>query len=47
MLNLKKQSEEKEIKIDEIEEDEDITSSVDEDDDDSVEDIIEIEREEE
>ena len=47
MLNLKKRSEEKEIKIDEIEEDEVATSSVDEDDDDSVEDIIEIEREEE
>ena len=37
--------EEKEIKIDEIEQNEDIANSVD--DDDSVEDMIEIEREEE
>ena len=40
-------TEEKEIKIDQIEEDEDITNSVDDDDDDSVEDIVEIERKEE
>ena len=38
--------EEKEIKIDEIEQNEDISNPVD-DDDDSVEDMIEIEREEE
>ena len=39
--------EEKEIKIDEIDGEEDITTSVGDDDDDSVEDMIEIERKEE
>ncbi len=40
-------TEEKEIKIDEIDGEEDITTSVGDDDDDSVEDMIEIERKEE
>ena len=40
-------SKEKEVEIDEIEEEENITNSVDNDDDDSVEDVIEIKREEE
>ena len=38
---------EKEVEIDEIGEEENITNSVENDDDDSVEDMIEIEREEE
>ena len=47
--NLKPEEtkEEKEIGIDAIDEDQDIDSSVNDDDDDSVEDMIEIEREEE
>ena len=40
-------TEEKEIKIESVEDEQDITTSVSDDDDDSVEDIIEIERDDE
>ena len=46
-LVSEEKTEEKEIKIDAIDDDQDIDTSVNDDDDDSVEDMIDIEREEE